>query len=191
MSKHTQSILFFGLILPGIAVGILLVIAVAGRSSLFAKKEQKETLYKTFQESAQALAAIEKELSVEGRTEQMEYWETQLKKEFVQSLTQNLNEIASQFTEDQLIRTELSRPATRSSVAGKTSNPHSRFKLSFEGGFGPMQIALADLEMRMPQLVLEDLEVKPVRDTSGKGRDKLKFDITYLAWHDIAEGARN
>ena len=190
MSKHTQSILLFGLVLPGLVVGILLSIALVGRGKLVAQKELKEKEYEEFQTSAQQLSAIEEELSVEGRSDQMEYWEAELKKEFIQSLTQNLNEITSQFSEDQLIRTELSRPGTRSPIAGVTDNPHSRFKLSFEGGFGPMQIALAELEMRMPHLVLEGLDIQPVRENSGRS-SRLHFDATYLAWHDISEQERH
>ena len=189
MSKHTQSILLFGLVLPLVVMGILLGIAVAGRGKLLSQKEVKEQLFESYKESAQALSLIEKELSVEGRSEQMEYWESQLKKEFVQNLTQSLNEITSQFSEEQLIRTELSRPSTRSPIASRTDNPHSRFKLSFEGGFGPMQVTLAELEMRMPQLVLEGLEIQPIHDSSKKG-SRLKFEATYLAWHDISETER-
>ncbi len=186
MSKHTQPILLFGLILPGVVVLLLLGGVFAGRGKLLVKKETKEELFESFKEASEKLSTIEEELSIEGRRDQMEYWDAQLKKEFVQSLSQNLNEITEQFTEDQLIRTELSRPTSRSPLASSTENPHSRFKLSFEGGFGPMQSALAELEMRMPQLVLESLDIQPVVD-SGGSRSKLRFDATYLAWHDISD----
>ncbi|MCB1230047.1 MAG: hypothetical protein KDN19_07270 [Verrucomicrobiae bacterium] len=190
MSKHTQPILFFGLILPAIAVVALATAVLMGRSKLVAQKESKSELLETFKEASTELSTIEGEMSVEGRRDQMEYWESQLKKEFVQSLTQNLNEITEQFSEEQLIRTELSRPTARSPLAGSTDNPHSRFKLSFEGGFGPMQMALAELELRMPQLVLESLEIKP-QTSSSTGTPKLSFEATYLAWHDISDAARN
>ncbi len=189
MTKHTQPILLFGLILPLVGMGILFGVAIAARGNLISKKELKEKAFESYQASAAALAEIEKELTVEGRSEQMEYWDAQLKKEFVQSLSQNLNEITSQFSEEQLIRTELSRPGSRSPIAARTDNPHSRFKLSFEGGFGPMQIALAELEMRMPHLVLEGLEIKPIHDTGKKG-SRLLFEATYLAWHDISNRQR-
>lgn len=178
--------MLFGLILPGVAILILLGIAFSGRGKLVMKRETKEQLFASFKEAAESLSSIESELEIEGRQDQMEYWDAALNKEFVQSLSQNLNEITEQFSEDQLVRTELSRPTSRSPLASSTENPHSRFKLSFEGGFGPMQSALAELEMRMPQLVLENLSFEPMASSDGQ-RGKLAFDATYLAWHKITD----
>ena len=155
MSKHTQSILLFGLILP---CGVLLLVLggiVYGRGKLQGADSAKIQAYSQFTEADSKVRVIETELSEEGRRDQMAYWEVQLGKDFIQSLTQNLNEITSDFNEDQLLRTELSRPSSRSPIAAATENEYSRFKLSFEGGFGPMQRTLAELEMRMPHLVLE------------------------------------
>ena len=189
MNQYSKSILLFGILLPGIVLGITTGLVIFGRDKLVSSKDLKEKAYEAWQMSSKELASIEQDLSVEGRQDRMEFWDAELKKEFVRTLTTNLNEITGQFSEEQLIRTELSRPSSRSPIASKTDNPHSRFKLSFEGGFGPMQTALAEMEMRMPQLVLERLEMKPVRDPQS-GRDRLQFDATYLAWYDIQEEER-
>lgn len=187
MNRYRNSIVFFGGVLPFIAIALVVVGLVMGRSKLASKRELKEGLFENYQKAAGEVANVEEELKIEGRAEQMAYWDEQLKKEFVQNLTQNLNEIASQFKEEQLSRTEFSRPGTLSALAGKTQNPHSRFKVTFEGGFGPMQTLLADLEVRMPQLVLENIEITPVIDSSPKAKNRLKFDATYLAWHEPEE----
>lgn len=187
MNRYGRAIIFFGGILPFVAIAVLGIGLFVGRSKLHSKKELKEQLFESFKKAAGEKASVEEELSIEGRAEQMAYWDEQLKKEFVQNLTQNLNEIGSQFTEEQLSRTEFSRPGTRSPLAGSTQNPHSRFKVTFEGGFGPMQTLLADLEVRMPQLVLESIEVTPVQDPSPKAKSRLRFDASYLAWHEPEE----
>jgi hypothetical protein len=189
MNRYRNAIVFFGGVLPFIAIAGLVVGLVMGRSKLAAKRDKKESLFESYQQAAGEVANVEEELKIEGRAEQMAYWDEQLKKEFVQSLTQNLNEIASQFNEDQLTRTEFSRPGTRSPLAGPTKNQYSRFKVTFEGGFGPMQTLLADLEVRMPQLVLENIEISPVVDSNPKAKSRLKFDATYLAWHEPEEPA--
>lgn len=187
MKRYGNSIVFFGGMLPLVAILVLGGLLLVGRSKLHAKREIKEREFEHYRQSAGEVASVEEELKIEGRAEQMAYWDEQLKKEFVQSLTQNLNEIASQFTEEQLSRTEFSRPGTRSPLGGATANPHSRFKLTFEGGFGPMQTLLADLELRMPQLALESIEIVPVQDSSPKAKSRLRFDASYLAWHDVEE----
>lgn len=186
MSKHTQSIFLFGLILP---CGVLILVLggiVYGRGKLQNTDQAKKQAYTEFTAADSKVRLIETELSEEGRRDQMAYWEEQLGKDFIQSLTQNLNEITGDFDENQLLRTELSRPSSRSPIASATENEYSRFKLSFEGGFGPMQRTLAELEMRMPQLVLESLEVLPGRDNVSGGVPKLQFDAVYLCWHDNA-----
>ncbi|MCB1076831.1 MAG: hypothetical protein KDM64_03285 [Verrucomicrobiae bacterium] len=186
MNRYRQSIIFFGGVIPFIILGVLLGSVLYGRSKLHATKEVKEAAFEKYQAAAGAVSYVEEELQIEGRAEQMAYWEDQLKGELVQSLTQNLNEIASQFTEDQLARTEFGRPGTQSALAGGTKNPHSRFRLSFEGGFGPMQTLLAELETRMPQLTLEGLDISPISDADSKSKGKLRFDVTYLAWQDYS-----
>ena len=192
MTKHTQSILLFGLILP---CGVLLLVLggiVYGRGKLETADQVKNQEYDKFTQADAKVRLIESELSAEGRRDQMAYWEEQLGKDFIQSLTKNLNEITGNFDEDQLLRTELSRPTARSPIAGTTENEYSRFKLSFEGGFGPMQRTLAELEMRMPQLVLESLKVTPGRSNNLPGGvPKLQFDAVYLCWQDNEMDSRN
>lgn len=187
MNRYSISIVIFGGVLPFIGLSLFGGFLIYGRAKLHEKRESKEALFATYQQSAGKVANVEEELAIEGRAEQMAYWDEQLRKEFVQSLTQNLNEIISQFSEEQLVRTEFSRPGTGSALASKTKNPFTRFNLSFEGGFGPMQTLLTELEVRMPQLVVESLQMKPVADPGPKSKGRLRFDVTYLAWQDYQE----
>jgi len=188
MTKHTQSILLFGLILP---MAVLLA-ALGGvffvRGKIADADQQKAQAYSTYADAKSKLVMIEGELTKDGRRDQMAYWEEQLGKDFIQSLTKNLNEITSDYDEDQLMRTELSQPNARSPIAGSTEHDFSRFKLSFEGGFSPMQKTMAELEMRMPQLVLESLEVTPDRNNVSGGIPNLRFDAVYLCWQDTVAG---
>lgn len=184
MKRYSRSIFLFAGVLPFVIMATIAVLLLTGRSNLHSKKQAKEQEFQTYKQAAGEVANVEEELAIEGRAEQMAYWDEQLKKEFIQNLTQNLNEIASEFTEDQLSRTEFSRPGTKSPVAGATENPHSRFKLSFEGGFGPMQTLLAELELRMPQLMLESIEITPATEVGANAKSRLRFDASYTAWQD-------
>lgn len=184
MSKYTQSILIFGLILPCGILLLALVGVVHGRSKIQNTDKVRTESYEKYTEASSKLQLIESKLSSDGRRDQMTYWEEQLGKDFIESLTQNLNEITAEFDESQLLRTELSRPSSRSLLAASTENSHARFKLSFEGGFGPMQRTMAELEMRMPQLVLESLEVSPGSGNYSGSVPRLKFEAVYLCWQD-------
>lgn len=180
MSRYTQSIIVFGLVIPGFLLGVLLGGVYYGKERLTTLKAEKRKLYEGFQQSSAKVGILERELTAGQRRDQMRYWEEKLGKDFIQSLSQNLNDVVEPFSDKQLLRTELSRPAGRSTLAPGTEADYSRLKLSFEGGYGPMQRALAELEIRMPQLVLERLDISPIRNEIRP----LKFDITYLCWHD-------
>ena len=112
----------------------------------------------------------------------MEYWNSVFSEDTTQSFNVSLDKIMGRFDGNQLRLAAASRPSGRSAVGAETEAESSLFLLTFEGGFGPMQELLAELEARMPQLVLERLTITPGRHT-GKGYQRsLKFEVTYMAW---------
>ena len=55
-------------------------------------------------------------------------------------------------------------------------------QLSFEGGFKPMQMLLAELEREMPNLMLESISIKSEPSRAEVESGKLKFTVLYLCW---------
>ncbi len=181
MSVHTKAIVLFGVAVPGILLLVLIVVTYSVLTNLQEQKEQKTVAYRSHEQTVAQINALEAQLS--GKRDLMAYWEENLNQEFIQSLTQNLSEIDERFSDKQLRQTALSRPGTRSPLAGYTENEYSRFRMSFIGGFGPMQEAFAELELRMPHLVLESMKMRTV-NTTGDEDPSLEFDVTYLCWQE-------
>lgn len=183
MTRHTESIVVFGYVIPFFFAAVLTGGVFYGRSQLQDTETRRSKVWEEYAGAAKEADAVESLLAAPGRRAMMVYWDECLKKEFIQNLTQNLNEIQQRFNEEQMVQTELSRPQGRSSFASRSENPYTRFKISFSGGIGPIQIALAELERRMPQIVLDDLQIKP-KTAQPDSPASLTIEATYLSWQD-------
>lgn len=183
MNRHTESVFFFGYVVPFLLAAALVGGILYGRARLQKTEAKRGKAWEEYITTAREGDSIEAQLGTPGRRAMMKYWDECLSKEFVQNLTQNLNDIQRRFTEDQLQQTELGRPAGRSGLAGNSENPYTRFKISFNGGFGPVQLALAELERRMPQIVLDDIKIT-TKSKAQNGAAILNIEATYVSWQD-------
>lgn len=175
MSTYLKAILIHGLVIPGLFIIISLSSGWYGLEKIKAKREVAQKRADELAETAVQIDAVKAKLN--GRTEQMAYWEERIEGEVIQKITKTLQTIMEGFSPAELRQTGLGRPTGRSAFAGNTENEYSRFQVSFEGGFEPMQQVLAELEARMPQMVLEELYVKPAINSEG-----LSFQVSYVCW---------
>ena len=183
MTKHTESIFVIGVIAPGVLLIAILGGVLFARGKLETAKQAKMAVWQEHEQSVAALRKAEADFS--GKSGDLEAWKGSIEQELIQSLTLTLREAMNGYTDQQLRQTELSRPSNTSQFAAATDNKYDRFKLSFEGGFGPMQRVLAVLETKMPQLVLETMNISPVaQGSSSEDARRLKFAVTYLSWRD-------
>lgn len=181
-SPHRKAILIFGVVIPFVFIGALLFGTFYGKSRIADIHQRKVSELERFENAEVQVTQVESTLSTDNRRDKMNYWNTKLEQDFIQSLTQNLNQVLAKYDSSVLRQTEMGQAKGAASIGGKTENPHIRIQLSFEGGFKPMQQLLAELETEMPQLVLEELIIKPI-PAKGEGETgKLQFGVTYLGW---------
>ncbi|MCF6238653.1 MAG: type II secretion system protein M [Candidatus Marinimicrobia bacterium] len=177
---YKQSIIVFGMVIPGIALLAVLIV-------MWSMIGGVETTYQTRVEALKQtkLAQLQEKslgLKLSPRRGQMEYWAEHLEQDATQGLNESLDDIFKGFEGNQLSLTLAKRPSGKGVLGKVTEASTSVFNLSFDGGYGPMQQMMAELELRMPQLVLEGLSIEPGKHT-GKGYQRaLKFDVTYMAW---------
>lgn len=175
MSIYLKSILIHGLAAPGLLILISLGSGWYGLEKIKVKREIAQKRADELADTTVQINAVEEKLS--GRTEQMAFWEDRIEGEVVQKITRTLQTIMEDVSPVELRQTGLGRPSGRSAFAGNTENLYSRFQISFEGGFEPMQRVLAELEAWMPQIVLEEFYVKPSQGGSG-----LSFKVSFVCW---------
>ncbi len=181
-THHTQAISIFGVALPSIVVVGLLAGTLYGRGKVRSEFDRKTSTYETYHEAKLQATELEAYLTKDSRREKVIYWNEKLEQDFIQSLTGNLEKILDNYDSTVLRQTELSKAQGAGSIAARTENPFSRIQLSFEGGFKPMQMALAELEREMPHLFLESLSIRPNLASAEGETGSLSFNIIYMCW---------
>ncbi|MEX2579325.1 MAG: hypothetical protein WD342_09725 [Verrucomicrobiales bacterium] len=179
---HTKAIAIFGIALPSLVIAALLIATLVGRGKIATAHEEKVVALERYRTAKGHTDQLEATMATDNRREKIEYWNSKLDQDFIQSLTRNLDKILAKHDPSVLRQTEMGQATGGGSIAGSTENPHSRIQLSFEGGFKPMQLLLAELETEMPNLILENLEISSMPGGAAGENGKLKFGVVYLCW---------
>jgi len=177
---YRQAIVVFGMVIPG----VLLVAALVAIWVMIGKFEanlsaKEETLKKGKQMQTQEMNLKSK---LAPRRGQMEYWNEHLEADTAQSLNENRDKIMARYDGNQLRLLSSRSSSSRGGFGDGLEARANLFDLTFEGGYGPMQKTLAELEALMPQLVLERLKITPGTHTGQGYQRSLKFEVTYMAW---------
>ncbi|MEC5127945.1 hypothetical protein VSU19_14360 [Verrucomicrobiales bacterium BCK34] len=181
MSKHREAILFFGVIIPGILLGIVLGGTLYARSKITREYQVKTEALEKYIQAKTVANEFEAKLSLNNRREKMAYWNSKLEEDFIQSMSQNLNKILAKYDSEMLQQTQMGQAGGGGSIAGMVKSPLSRIEMTFKGSFKPMQLLLAEIEDEMPHLILESLSISPnlaEEDSNGS----LIFNVTYAHW---------
>lgn len=182
LSKHRQAVLIFGVALPAIVLIGLTVAALKARAKINQDYAVKVANFEAFETARAQVTELDAFLSTNHRREEVEYWHAKLQQDFIQSLTENLNRILAKFDPDVLKQTAMGQAAGSSGFGSQVDNPSSRIQLTFEGGFKPMQMLLAELEAEMPQLVLESINVGVIGPNNESESGSLSFSLVYVSW---------
>jgi hypothetical protein len=183
MSAYTKPIIRFGLITPAVFNGILLAGALLGVSKLSDIREKKELRYKEQTMRVNAMKTLEADLA--PKRPAFEDQKKLLLGDPGQILTRILESLQPKYKEIELERSSLVFPLDRGRIGRHVRTDLARVKSSFQGGFGPMQEALFQVEALMPQAVLEDLKISRKADLLLDRPDHLVMEITHTCWKAV------
>ncbi len=181
-SPHRQAILVFGIVVPVFLLALVCVGVLAGRAKMKEGHRTKVAALEQYQTAKTQAAELEAYLTIDSRRDKTAYWKSKLEQDVVESLTKNLDKILAKYDSDTLRQTEMGQAPSAGGIGPKTSHPHSKMQLRFEGGFKPMQLLLAELETEMPHLVLESISINPKSASSDKEKGTLQFGLVYHCW---------
>ena len=99
-----------------------------------------------------------------------------------QMFTRISDAILSKYRPIELERTGMVFPLERGRVGRQLQAEAGRVKSSFEGGFGPMQETLLQVETLMPQSVLEELKITRKADLMPNKPMHLVFEMSHICW---------
>lgn len=187
VSHHRQAILVFGIAIPLFCILAITVATFIGNNKLKKSYNDKVAALERFKTAQQQAEELEALLTTEGRREKITYWNSRVQQDTVQSLTENLSKILAKYDAEVLSRTEMGQATGVSGIATRTKHPFSRMQLSFEGGYKPMQLLLAELENEMPHLFLESIQIRPQPAETASQKGNLRFGVVYLCWENPEE----
>lgn len=180
MSAYTKPILRFGLATPAVFNCLLLAAVLAGINHLQKIRTIKEARYKEQVARLEATKKVEAELAPQRKS--FEEFKHVLQSDPGQMFTKILDTILPKYKDIELQRTGLVFPLERGRIGRQVQADAARVKSSFEGGFGPMQEALMQVECLMPQAVLEELKITRKPDLLLNKPEHLVFEMTHICW---------
>jgi hypothetical protein len=180
MSAYTKPILRFGLAMPAVFNCILVAVVFGANSKLSAVRKVKEARY---QEQVARLASIKSlEAEIAPKRKTFESQKVLLQADPGQLFTRILDSLLPKYQHFELERTSLVFPLDRGRIGRQLQMDVARVKSSYEGGFGPMQEALLQVESLMPQATVEELKVTRKADLLLNKPDHLVFEVTHTCW---------
>ncbi len=173
---YRQSIVLFGFLAP-----LVICAAVVGGGLVLKGKastsfQAKQSLYKNAE--ASRLGALGIEAQISKKRPHVDRWIAQMEKETSNSITSHLKEIGDMLPAKEFQQTAFERPSGDAGFATASKQGSSQVKLAFRGTFRSIQKAFLELETRMPQLQLQDLQIDP----SSASSSTLNVSVTYTAW---------
>jgi hypothetical protein len=180
MSAYTKPIIRFGLFTPAVFNCILVVVVFAANQKLAKVRATKETRYKEQVARLAAIKSLEADLAPKRKT--FDDQKLLLQTDPGQLFTRILDTLLPKYQDFELERTGLVFPLERGRIGRQLQLDAARVKSSFEGGFGPMQEMLLQVESLMPQATLEEMKVTRKADLLLNKPDHLVFDVTHTCW---------
>ncbi len=180
MSAYTKPILRFGLAMPALFNCMLVAGVFAANNKLAKVRAVKEARY---QEQVARLASIKSlEAEIAPKRKVIEGQKTLLQADPGQLFTRILDSVLPKYQHFELERTALVFPLDRGRIGRQLQMDVARVKSSYEGGFGPMQETLLQVESLMPQATVEELKVTRKADLLLNKPDHLVFEVTHTCW---------
>jgi len=173
---YRQSIILFGFVVPLAICAAVVGGGVVLKSKTSASFGEKQTLYKSAENDRVGSLGIEAQIS--KKRPHMERWISQVEKETANAITSHLKQIGDSLPPKEFQQTAVEYPTNRTGFATVSAQDSSQVRLAFRGTFRSVQLALAELESRMPQLQLQEFKIDP----SSSSSSTLNFQVTYTAW---------
>jgi hypothetical protein len=180
MSLYTAAIVRYGIIAPVMLNGVLFASAgfaikrlehqINVRKAAYALYEQKRAATQKLQAEVAPLRNSHKDLQLILRADPARLF------------SQILDNSLPKYKRIELERSSLIFLPDKGNIGRSLNASCSRIKSTFEGGFGPMQEVLLQLEALMPHAILEEFKITRKENALAEGGEHLAFDLTHFCW---------
>lgn len=178
MHFYRQPIIFFGIVVPILLAAAVVAGGAAIKSNMAKSFLEKESKYRTFQQSSAEARKIEKQII--SQRSHLDRWNVQLSEETASAVATNLREISEKLPGKEIQQTAFERPTGNGGFGSASAQNSSQIRIAFRGTYRTLQQAFLQLETRMPQLQLQEFRMDPNSTQSSL----LNFQVTYTAWEN-------
>ncbi len=176
-NDYKKSVLIFGMAVP-----ILLIVLLTGgvlwkASSIHAEYEQKVAEKK--KAKLQRIQNLVMQKKVKAHEKELSAWKALIKNETRASFNHHWKEVEAQFKAKEFIK---ERPVWKNNSTGLgkgVKQSASEVVITYDATFRNMQIALLEMETRLPQMQLDSFSMKPNPQTG-----LIHFKTTHTVWNN-------
>ncbi len=176
MNHFRQSIVFFGFVLPMVAVAVVVGGLAFLRNKVAENYNNKAALCKSYNANLGRAAHIE--ANIAEKRHYIANWSETLHQETVSTVSAHLREIGKKLPAKEFQQAAFA-PGNASGLGNASAQQAISLNLSYRATFRAMQRAMLELESRMPQLQLNALTVN-----RSPQSNILNFQLTYTVWED-------
>lgn len=178
MHLYRQTIILFGIILPVVVAGLVVIACAMVKSKMTASFNNKESNFRTYEQGR--VAGLEIESQVARQREHLDRWTGLLSEETASTVATNLKEIIDRLPSKEIQQTAFERPAGSGGLGSVSAQGSSQIRIAFRGTFRTLQRAFLELETRMPHLQLQEIRIDP----SSSQAALLNVQVTFNAWEN-------
>lgn len=171
--NYMQSIASFAIAIPLLVTLVVIIIIQTVKSSLVGDFPEKQSKYTQELQLNKQLAIVEKENA--AKKENLAQWTTLMTGDAFTKVNENLLSSVKQSNKTGTLHV-MEKSRSNSRIQGVNA-PHSACDFVLQGTFAELQRSLTQLECRMPNLMVNNMSLKP--QASGK---LLEFKINYTVW---------
>jgi hypothetical protein len=180
MSFYTPAIIRFGIIAPLVLNGMLCGFVGFAIKRLERQIQSRKATYALYEQKQAAVKSLESEINPLRPTHKDHL--AILRSDPARIFSQILDNTLPKYRRIELERSSLVFLQDKGSIGRSVNSPCSRIKTTFEGGMGPMQEVLLQIESLMPQAILEEMKITRKENALLEGGEHLAFDITHFCW---------
>jgi hypothetical protein len=180
MSAYTNAILRYGLLAPLALNGLMLAAAAYGNMRLSNVISQKQAAYRQFKAKEAEVAKLEDLLKPKRAT--FEDHKLMLRADPALVFPLILDTQVPKYKPLELERNSLLFPPEPGPINRGVATEAVRVRSTWEGGYGPMQEILLQVESLMPQATLEELKISRKPGLLSGQPERLMFEMTHVCW---------
>jgi len=179
--RYSKSIIVYGLIIPGVILGIIAAALLIGFGTFSSKATAKKLRWEDHKQRLVKIAALEAKIA--PMRDAVIYGKDLLNRDIQSAFSQFLDQALSGSGGNKVVRQSLDFPPTIS-MDQTLGASYRKVDLGVIGRYDGMQALALDAETKFPQLCLDTYTIQRFQPTQNVPTPHLSFKVTFKSYTD-------